>query len=99
MSENGNSKVKEYIDLISRLIKEIGFPIVVASVLLYFLMTQMPAFKDSMVNLTTAISSMTEAVERLTGQQDELSNLIRDERKYKRNLVEELREGRNGHGE
>lgn len=89
--------MKDTIDLLSRTIKEIGFPIVVASVLLYFLMTQMPLFRDNMNALAVAMRDVANAVNGLTMQQNELSDLIRDERKFKKALVEDLKESREGH--
>jgi hypothetical protein len=51
-----------WVDVLSRAIVQVGFPVVVAGVLLWFLLTR---FQDTMTVITTRMSANTEAAGRL----------------------------------
>jgi hypothetical protein len=53
-----------WVDVFSRVIVQVGFPVVVAGVLLWFLLTR---FQDNMNNIVARMSNNTVVVERLIG--------------------------------
>lgn len=79
-----------YLEWWSKLVKEVGFPIVVAGVLLYFLLAQMPMLRDSMIVLTKTLEKVAHSLEGLTHQQDELADIIKDERKSRNKFWKKL---------
>ena len=54
-----------WIDVASRVIVQVGFPVVVAGVLLWFLLTR---FQDNMNAITTRMGANAEAVEKFIGE-------------------------------
>jgi len=62
-----------WVDVASRAIVQVGFPVVVAGVLLWFLLTR---FQDNMNAITTRMANNTTVVEKLiTTQLDDLNEL------------------------
>src|SRR5262252_909964 len=51
-----------WVDLLSRVIVQVGFPVVVAGVLLWFLLTR---FQENMATITSRMAANTEAAGRL----------------------------------
>lgn len=78
------------IDWWARAIRDVGFPVVVACVLLYLLVNQIPLFRESILQLSGTLGSVSRSLDNLANQQDELSDLIRGEKKVRTKLLNKL---------
>jgi len=65
-----------WVDVASRAIVQVGFPVVVAGVLLWFLLTR---FQDTLIDITTRMEKNANVVEAFTGELHVHTNELKEQ--------------------